>query len=310
MILENGWKWEANEIDPQKSQLVEGAAVLGRGDLPLVQRAPHKVQHLLHATFSNIEHQSIEFVRDACTPWCRRLEQEADYKLFPQDRAPWRTPASTSMPLKDGRREVARRGLRAVWRQNGIKTANEIREREGMDTPGPRATCCCAEQNADQPIEASQAARAPAALPALPPVDDPLATGEDPTAPPTARMPSTVAREALITILVGMALEPVLPPAEEPPRRPRAKKLARTRSSGASRRPPEHVLPQLSPSSRRRSRSPAHAGALPEPRTCSGRARARRRRHAPAIAAAKALPRELSTARVRLRRVDDEALHS
>jgi hypothetical protein len=34
---------------------------------------PHKVMHLLRATFSNIEHQSIEVVVDSVTPWARRL---------------------------------------------------------------------------------------------------------------------------------------------------------------------------------------------------------------------------------------------
>lgn len=43
---------------------------------------PHKVMHLLRATFSNIEHQSIEVVVDSVTPWVRVFEEEADYKLF------------------------------------------------------------------------------------------------------------------------------------------------------------------------------------------------------------------------------------
>jgi hypothetical protein len=40
------------------------------------------VQHLLHATFSNIEHQSIEFVTDTIRPWLVRFEQEANRKLI------------------------------------------------------------------------------------------------------------------------------------------------------------------------------------------------------------------------------------
>lgn len=43
---------------------------------------PHKVMHLLRATFSNIEHQAIEVVVDSVTPWVRAFEEEADYKLF------------------------------------------------------------------------------------------------------------------------------------------------------------------------------------------------------------------------------------
>lgn len=43
---------------------------------------PHKVADLERATFSNIEHQAIEFVQDTILPWCKRLEQEVDLKLF------------------------------------------------------------------------------------------------------------------------------------------------------------------------------------------------------------------------------------
>jgi HK97 family phage portal protein len=46
---------------------------------------PHKVMHLLRATFSNIEHQAIEVVVDSVTPWVRVFEDEANYKLFGQN---------------------------------------------------------------------------------------------------------------------------------------------------------------------------------------------------------------------------------
>ena len=43
---------------------------------------PHKIGDLTHATFSNIEEQSIEFVTDTIVPWAVPLEQEANIKLF------------------------------------------------------------------------------------------------------------------------------------------------------------------------------------------------------------------------------------
>lgn len=43
---------------------------------------PHKVQDLDRATFSNIEHQSREFVEDAILPWVKRWEDELDNKMF------------------------------------------------------------------------------------------------------------------------------------------------------------------------------------------------------------------------------------
>jgi len=43
---------------------------------------PHKIGHLLRATFSNIEHQSIEYVTDTLMPWAVKWEQELDRKLL------------------------------------------------------------------------------------------------------------------------------------------------------------------------------------------------------------------------------------
>jgi len=43
---------------------------------------PHKVYELSRATFSNITHQSLEFLIDTCGPWIVKLEQQANRKLI------------------------------------------------------------------------------------------------------------------------------------------------------------------------------------------------------------------------------------
>ena len=72
--------------DPEKSQFVETRYLQVEEICRWFGVPPHKVMHLLRATFSNIEHQSIEVVVDSVTPWVRIFEQEADYKLFGQNR--------------------------------------------------------------------------------------------------------------------------------------------------------------------------------------------------------------------------------
>jgi HK97 family phage portal protein len=44
---------------------------------------PHMIGDLERATFSNIEHQSLEFVQHCIRPWLVRWEQELNRKLFP-----------------------------------------------------------------------------------------------------------------------------------------------------------------------------------------------------------------------------------
>lgn len=135
LILESGMKFTAISVDPQKSQLVEEKKFSVEEICRWFGVPPHKVQHLEHATFSNIEHSSIEFVRDALRPWERRLCQEADFKLFDQNRAPWRYTEIDLRPLTQG--DAQSRSLaQASWRQNGIMSANEIRQQEGLDDCG------------------------------------------------------------------------------------------------------------------------------------------------------------------------------
>lgn len=81
-ILEEGMKFTripiTNARDAQLTQAQEAAVI------PICQffrMQPHKVAHLLHATFSNIEHQGIEYVQDTLQPWCRRFEQRINATL-------------------------------------------------------------------------------------------------------------------------------------------------------------------------------------------------------------------------------------
>lgn len=135
LILEAGMKFVPISTDPQKAQLTEGKQFSVEEICRWFGVPPHKVQHLLHATFSNIEHSSIEFVRDSLTPWARRFEQEADAKLFDQTRGPFKVTEIDLRPLLRGD-ALSRAQAQASWRQNGIMSANEIRRDEGLDDCG------------------------------------------------------------------------------------------------------------------------------------------------------------------------------
>lgn len=91
--------------------------------------------HLLRATFSNIEHQSIEVVVDSVTPWVKVFEEEADYKLFGQrNRQGYYTKMSLQALLRG---DNASRG--AFYKQMfemGL-TINQILALEDMNGIGP-----------------------------------------------------------------------------------------------------------------------------------------------------------------------------
>jgi HK97 family phage portal protein len=81
-IFDASIKYEKVSTDPNDGQFIETRQHQIEEICRWFGVPPHKVMHLLRATFSNIEHQSIEVVVDSITPWAKRFEQEADYKLF------------------------------------------------------------------------------------------------------------------------------------------------------------------------------------------------------------------------------------
>lgn len=81
-FLDADAEWKSIEFSAREAQLIDVHQHLVEEICRWFGVPPHKVMHLLRATFSNIEHQAIEVVVDSITPWVKRFEDEADYKLF------------------------------------------------------------------------------------------------------------------------------------------------------------------------------------------------------------------------------------
>lgn len=84
-VLSKGATYARMALNATESQLLE-SRVFGIQEVSRALRLPpHKLYELSRATFSNIEHQSIEAVTDGLQPWCERLEAwiNADPDLMP-----------------------------------------------------------------------------------------------------------------------------------------------------------------------------------------------------------------------------------
>lgn len=84
-ILEDGMTWQAMGVGNNEAQFLESRQFQIEEIARFYRMPLHKIGHLLHATFSNIEHQSIEFLTDTMLPWLTRWEQEVKRKLFPEE---------------------------------------------------------------------------------------------------------------------------------------------------------------------------------------------------------------------------------
>ena len=93
---------------------------------------PHLVQDLEHATFSNIEHQSIDFVVHTLTPWLVRFEQAIVKDLLLESEQDAYFPKFNVDGLLRGDYQSRMRGY-ATGISNGFLSPNDCRRLENMN---------------------------------------------------------------------------------------------------------------------------------------------------------------------------------
>lgn len=133
LLLAGGWKYQALTQDFDKSQIKETRYFLIEETCRWFGVPPHKIAHLLHATFSNIEHEGISFQRDGLRPWAVRGQQEADYKLLPN--GPFSTQINLEWAAEGDAKSKAETD--AILVRNGLAKRNERRRIRGQNSLGP-----------------------------------------------------------------------------------------------------------------------------------------------------------------------------
>jgi len=133
IILEEGMTWKQISIPPDDAQFLQTRQFQVDEIARWYGLPPHKLQSMENATFSNIEHQSIEVVTDSLQPWATRLEQEADRKLF-SGRELFYTNIDMTELLR-GDVNARTTYYRELWNLGAI-SVNEIRLREGFNPIG------------------------------------------------------------------------------------------------------------------------------------------------------------------------------
>jgi HK97 family phage portal protein len=135
-VLEAGLKWQSLGMPMTDAQFLENRKFQVTDIARWFRVPPHKLADLERATFSNIEQQSIEFVQDTIMPWAIRLEQEANRKLFGQNREGFFTKLNLNSLLRGD--AESRFKAYAIGRQWGWLSANAILELEDMNPIGPQ----------------------------------------------------------------------------------------------------------------------------------------------------------------------------
>lgn len=131
-VLEEGMKFQAIGIPPEQSQFLETRKFQINEIARIFRVPPHMVGDLEKSSFSNIEQQSLEFVKYTLDPWVIRWEQALRQSLILPSEKPWLFVKFNLDGLLRGDYQSRMTGY-ATARQNGWLSANDIRELEDMN---------------------------------------------------------------------------------------------------------------------------------------------------------------------------------
>ncbi len=130
MIIPTGLELKPVSISMEDAQFVEWAKLTNREIYGVFGMPPHKGGDLDRATFTNIEHQSIEVVQDAIAPRAARVEQAIHRDLLDED--PTRFVMHDLERLLRGDAKSRAEALQ-IERRNGIRNPNEWRQEVGLN---------------------------------------------------------------------------------------------------------------------------------------------------------------------------------
>lgn len=131
-VLEEGMDYKPISMSNNEAQFLETRKFQVSEICRIFRVPPHMIADLEHATFSNIEHQSISFAVHTIRPWLVRIEQAMNRALFPETEKGRFYVQFNMDGLMRGDYKSRMEGY-AVARQNGWMSANDIRALENLN---------------------------------------------------------------------------------------------------------------------------------------------------------------------------------
>ena len=131
-ILEEGMTFTRISMPNNEAQFLETRKFQVEEICRIYRVPPHMIADLEHATFSNIEHQSIDFAVHTIRPWLVRIEQAINRALF-SEKEKGRFYCQFNLDgLMRGSYKERMEGY-SIARQNGWMSANDIRQLENQN---------------------------------------------------------------------------------------------------------------------------------------------------------------------------------
>jgi len=131
-VLEEGMQYKPISMSPSDAQFLETRKFQIDEIARIFRVPPHMVGDLEKSSFSNIEQQSLEFVKYTLDPWVSRWEQGLMRSLLTEEEKKKYFVKFNVDGLLRGDYQSRMNGY-ATARQNGWMSANDIRELENLD---------------------------------------------------------------------------------------------------------------------------------------------------------------------------------
>ena len=131
-VLEEGLSYKPISLPPEDSQFLSTRQFDVEQICRIFRVPPHMVQDLSHATFSNVEHQSLDFVMHTLMPWLIRIEQSIVKDVLLEEERDTYYPKFNVDGLLRGDYQSRMNGY-ATGINNGFLCANDIRRLENLD---------------------------------------------------------------------------------------------------------------------------------------------------------------------------------
>ncbi len=130
LLLWGGMKYHQLDIKPDDAQFLQTRQFQVEEVCRWYNVPPHKVKHLLRATFSNIEHQGQEFVTDTLLYWLEKIAQEFRRKILSRYGPRYYAEHTVDKLLRGD--TIARYTAYGLGRQWGFLSPNDCRRRENL----------------------------------------------------------------------------------------------------------------------------------------------------------------------------------
>ncbi len=131
-ILDEGMDYKMIGVPPEDAQFIASKQFSVEDVVRFFRVPPHKVQHLLRSTFSNIQDENRSYVADTLQAWLVNWEQEVNITLFDEDEQDEFFAEHNVEALLRGNSED-----RAAFYQSGINNGwmnpNQVRAKENMN---------------------------------------------------------------------------------------------------------------------------------------------------------------------------------